>query len=263
MHSTNNYGQFVIDATNRPIRQDHVERLYNAIERKNLLREFPILVTPAGVVLDGQHRLKAAEALGVSIYYIVSTEMMISDVPLANAATQHWASDDWLNYYVNQGFPEYIKLKKFCTENPWLRLSTARQLCTYGDRSTHGVDFKNGQYKCNDLDFAKVVVRSVSDIAAHATFPIGSMFVFAVAAMLEHKDYNHSRMLSKLSNNPRALRRCVDIEQHLEMFTEIYNYHSRQNDRLRFERLDSNSSLRREDRRSRLAKERKGAAVNQ
>src|SRR5690606_27164974 len=81
---TTNYGMFKFDPLNRAIRQDKLDRLYDAVQTKNLLHLFPIVVSRNFVVMDGQHRLKTAEAHGVPIYYIVSNQMRIEDAAFVN-----------------------------------------------------------------------------------------------------------------------------------------------------------------------------------
>ena len=255
IQSTTDYSKFKIDPTNRTINQDHLDRLYDAINKKNLLREFPILVRPDGTVLDGQHRLKVAESLGVPLFYIVTDDMTTEDVPSTNALVSKWKAQDWLDVWCAKKEPNYIALAGFLRQYPFLKLNNAINLCTYGDRSNLHIAFKHGKYQCNDLDFAHEVARAILDFAPHVTFYKDPLFVYAVANLLEHEEYNHERMMQKMAYMSRKIVKCPDMNTYMEMFTEIYNYRTHEANRVRFEKLASASSRRRKDRMRRLAKE--------
>lgn len=66
---TKDYGSFKEINSNREVDQRHVRSLVAAIEQKNLLHVNPIVCNADMEVIDGQHRLEAARALGVEIYY--------------------------------------------------------------------------------------------------------------------------------------------------------------------------------------------------
>ena len=71
IQSTTDYSQFRLDPTNRTINQDHLEKLYDAIKNKNLLKEFPILVTEDGTVLaPGRRFLRPYSAHDLLVDFI-------------------------------------------------------------------------------------------------------------------------------------------------------------------------------------------------
>ena len=253
IQSTTNYGQFRLDPTNRSIDSDHLEKLYDAISNKNLLKEFPILVRDDGTVLDGQHRLKAAEALGVPVYYVVTSDMSIDDVPATNAAVRKWRMSEWLDVWCKRGAVEYIKLREFVRQYPFIKLGNAINLCTYGDRTGLHDDFRNGRYKCNDLDFAREVANAVLDFAPYVPFYHNPWFIYAITNLLEHADYDHGRMMGKMSYMSRKVVKCPDMKSYMDMFTEIYNHKTREENRIQFEKITSNSVRRRPERKRRVA----------
>lgn len=251
VHSTNAYDKFTFDVANRPINLDHVQRLYNAIQQKNLLHLFPVVVTTTGVIRDGQHRIKAAEALNVPVYFIVSDDMDLTDVPAAAEANRGWKLMDWIHHWINVGNVEYIRLKEFQAKYPWISVPVCVSLCHYGDRAVSAQQFKTGGYKCNDLEFANEVALGVLDFAPYAPFYHHATFIYAVKMLFEHANYDHAKMMEKMGYLSRKIVKCPDTETYLEMFTDIYNHRSRSDNKIRFERLASNSVLRRADRRYR------------
>ena len=69
----------IFSPLNRPIDPRHLAEAGCSDQEKNLLRDNPIAVDHNGCVVDGQHRLKAAEQLGVPIYYQFTVDMTIED----------------------------------------------------------------------------------------------------------------------------------------------------------------------------------------
>ena len=255
VHSTKVFNQFTFDPTNRPINDVHLEQLYDAVSAKNLLAEFPILVTPEGVVLDGQHRLKVAEALDVPIYYIISTNMTVEDVPETTGNVVRWKFADYMHAWAKRGKPEYIRLKDFLAAHPWIPIATAVGLTTYGDRTGGTKRFQRGEYVCNDLEWAGMVASAVLDFKPYASFYHFPVFIQSVGMLFEHEGYDHQRMIAKMGYMSRKLVRCPDVPAYMAMFTEIYNYRTYADNRIIFEKLTSNSRKRREDRRLRNVKE--------
>ena len=228
--STCEHDMFSLDETNRPIDWDHVQELYDAIEAKNLLHLCPMIVSSEFVVLDGQHRLKAAEGLEVPIYYIISDDMSIEDVPIVTSRLKNWKREDVLHHYCARGFPEYLKLRDFAEEHPRIRLNTIIGLCTYRDSKVVSRSFIDGSYECNDIPFAKRVISALHDFRdVGIDFWHQTTFVNAVANLMANANYDHGIMIGKLEYLSRKVVRCPDMDTYIAMLSEIYNYMARQN----------------------------------
>lgn len=250
--STTNYGMFNFSPLNRPVDPRHLAKLVSAIREKNLLRDNPIAVDRNGFVVDGQHRLKAAEQLGVPIYYQITVDMTIDDAAKINGPVKRWTQQDRLSVNLKAGNHEYFKLQEFCSRYPWLSLSVAIDLTYYGDRTQ--LDFATGGYKCNDLEFAEEVIHAVLDFAAYAPYYREVPFISAVKHLMEHAEYDHRRMVEKLKFTSSMLRKCTNSLDYLKVFEAIYNFKTTEKYRTRFERLPSSSRRRRADRIRREAK---------
>ena len=62
-------------------------------------------------VVDGQHRLKAAQELGVAIYYQIIEDAQLQEIQLLNAYARPWQTGDYLDSYVALGKKEYIEVE--------------------------------------------------------------------------------------------------------------------------------------------------------
>ncbi len=236
--SSTRYDSFVIDPKNRPINQDKLMSLYDSIAARNLLSDNPILIDKGRVVVDGQHRLKVAEAMGVPIYYILSDNASIADVSMLASRRSAWTTLDYLHHWCAEGLDDYIRFRKFVEQNQWMPPTVAVMLCQYGDRKNLRQRFNAGQYDYNDEEFANRVVGAVLDFkAAGFTHWNNKSFIDVVAHLMANADYDHKRMIAKLAYNPGALRPCVTLDDYIANFNTVYNYKVRAGSQVLLKRL--------------------------
>lgn len=257
LFSTRNYNDFIISPHNRAIDPNHVEYLYDRIRQKNLLLGYPMIVSSNMTVIDGQHRLKAAEALGVPIYYVVADEATLDDIALTNAATKKWTNEDYLHKWIAAGKSDYAILKSFWDQNkqfrgrPFLSLSISMRLTHFGTDSGIKRKFQEGDYSCNDLPNANRVVRAVIDYAGFpsVTFYSHTVFVRAVANLINNPNYDHNVMMHRLKNQSTRLVQCVSVEEYIRLINDIYNYNATSKTRAYLEYINPTKSYYRVDRR--------------
>lgn len=247
--STTDYSMFKFDDRNRRIQAPHVEQLINQIKEKNLLEAYPILVTSDMLVLDGQHRLRAAESLGVPIYYTVSSTATLDDVPEINVSTLHWSLEDYFRRWVLDGHPEYVKLQKFIDDFPFLSLAQSIELCYFGNRLHVRHLFKIGKYTTNDERWARVVCGYILDFKPYISHWNHRWFVAAISMLAANDNYDHKRMMEKMEYLSTRLIKCPDTETYIFVLNEIYNYRTTKAHRVELRRLNPQEKGYRTDRR--------------
>lgn len=236
---TRNYAMFKFDSLNRIIRQDKVDRLYDAIQVKNLLHLFPIIVNRDFVIIDGQHRFKVAEALNIPIYYIVSNQMVIEDAATVNTNVSKWTPTDYLAHWCNMGLQDYLWFRDFWNSNPFLTHSAALRLATYKspmnrEHRNHSRIFNEGTLQVTDPDFAIAVANAVRDFGRWIPFWRNTKFILALASLYAQPNYDHRRMMQKMEYLSARLVKCADIKDYLKIFEEIYNHKVHDENRVRF-----------------------------
>lgn len=255
--STMDYDLFVFDPTNRPIDAKKVEKLKRSIQKHNLLSSYPIVIASVDgqwIVRDGQHRLTAARLLGVPIFYTFNDAMTVTDVRGTNGTQSGWTTADFFHSFCVSGHMEYLKLRDFWARYPWMSLNCAIDLCHYGDRAQMNKDFVDGEYRCNDLDFAETVASATQQFSRWAKFYKESLFITAVSHLFEHENYNHARMMRKMEYMSARLVKCNRLDDYLAMFTAIYNNQQKKADVIEFKRMYSGSSWRKAERRNKRIK---------
>lgn len=113
VQKTKDYSQFKTVIGNRKLKKRYINRLARSIDKKNLLPAVPILVNERKEVVDGQHRLAAAEMLGLDIYYTVVDGTNIEDVIELNNSQRRWSIYEYLDLHCQLKNPEYLKLREF------------------------------------------------------------------------------------------------------------------------------------------------------
>lgn len=147
---TTDYALFKFRSDNRPENKPYIKRLVESIRSKNLLEFRPIYVNKHYEIIDGQHRLLAAEILGVPIYYQINEQFKPEDIIIANTS-KSWGAQDYLNFYYKNGHIEYEKLYNFVkTNNIQLKIAL---ILTMGQSKDSYYKFKNGEYKFIEENF--------------------------------------------------------------------------------------------------------------
>lgn len=134
---TTYYSQFRSISSNREVDMTHVRHLAEAIRNNNLLHLNPIIVNQDLQIIDGQHRLEAAEQLKVPIYYVVDDGIKKTDIALLNSNQKNWSVMDYINYWTVEKAPGFDVLSRFIFTYPFIPASTCLQLLSAdGSRDT-------------------------------------------------------------------------------------------------------------------------------
>lgn len=172
VYQTNDYNLFTFLTSNRELSEKNRKKLEKSCERKQILS--PILVRKTRnpeksepyEIIDGQHRFKVWESLGLPIYYIVA-DYDNEDVSLLNQIDGHWVLKDFLRNQVKNpnasNHDSYVKfndlLERFANvvdddSVKGLTFTEILYIVTgYGSTTTN--DFKNGRLNISDDDYDK------------------------------------------------------------------------------------------------------------
>src|SRR5690606_17653551 len=173
-----------------------------------LLMFKPIIVNGAMEVVDGQHRLAAARELGVAIYYQVNNDLRAEDVILMNTA-KAWVITDYLNYYVKNHYPEYIKLNDFFKSSS-IPLRALLSLSAGNSRESLTA-FKEGKFlfdleaSRDDIEYCNLTIAYIRKINGTSRYLESSKFWNCILKLVRHPYFEFSkwkvnleRMISKI-----------------------------------------------------------------
>lgn len=217
-------------AVNRPLNMKRCSDIAEDIaDRKNMLAAYPVVVNERMEVIDGQHRIKAAEIAGVGMYYIVAEGFDVTDQAKANELTRSWSLVDWATVWANRkedpNWREYRQLLDLAAEFPTVGFASLVNYTQFGgwNRESLKFDFKSGGFKIKDIDAARQLCKMHSDFRA-ANLPNTGGLAGAVVALFRNPEYDHSWMVRRLKQYPRDVTPCRDARDYLAMFQSLYNF---------------------------------------
>lgn len=223
MESTKDYQIFRDFASNREVDHKHVNKLVNAIRKRNLLHVNPIIVDDRMRVIDGQHRLAAAEILGVEIYY-VKGEVNREDISVLNSNQKNWTVMDYINHYTVEKRDAFVQISGLINKHPRISVSALLALAnSEGKRVTEQI--RRGYLDVLNIGQAKDICFLCESLSEkyQKDFPLDSKFPLALSRAMALEGFNIDTLLKKIEESPRDFVPCHTVRQYLEMIEEIYN----------------------------------------
>ena len=231
---TSDYSIFNTIEGNRNISREHVSRLANAIENKNLLQYFPVLVNENMEVIDGQHRLMAAAKLGYDVHYEVVPGLTIEHVVSINTNLRKWTLMDFIESYIELGKNDYVILKGFI-ERYKMGASLSAGLLM-GFQALRGGShiaqtIKDGKFSIGSFDQAEKIAEQLQKLASHAEFPVNQdrEFVLALVKLNKNPQFDFDRLLAKLKMSGDKLQKRHSAKYYLIHVEELYNWSNSKN----------------------------------
>lgn len=224
-YSTKNYSFFKLFKSNREA--DHVSIIKKSIEKKDLTKYVPILVTKEGHIIDGQNRFFACQELGKKIYFFEVEEGTESDMIQLNSCAKQWTSEDYLHHYVQQEIPEYIRFYKI-KEETGLTLSTILYCGAYiggGAGRAHNM-FKDGNLKLKS-DYEEILRATslIFNALKSANKMVTDKVCCAIIAqMISKKQIDVSKMCKKINTYPHLVEKKGTTIQFSRLLKKIYDY---------------------------------------
>jgi hypothetical protein len=219
--STTNYDLFKTIIGNRDIYEPHLQRLIASINQNNMLEQNPIIVNEEMRVIDGQHRLLAAKALGVPIYYTIKPHANLAEVQMLNATSKTWSTYDYMNSYITKGVKSYIELKEFADEYRISVPIAMRILADTFEEHNLMANFRAGKFEIVDRQKAENLASLVSEVRKHT--PDGAWThqacVKALATLIEK--VKPQLFVSALDRYQSVITRRVSRKDYLREFENI------------------------------------------
>ncbi len=228
---TKNYDMFTFRSDNREeIKENHIKFIMKSIQSQNLLEYKPILVNGKMEVIDGQTRLKAAERLGVDIYYQVKEDVNPYDVILMNIQ-KAWTIGDYLNFYCENKYEEYLKLKEFMNRHQ-LTIRTALILL-WGSTNKETEEFKTGKYVFKDehsveehLHVCWFTINYIRKMNGASSYAESGKFWKALVKLVNHENFELKRWTINLQRMVDRIGPRANTKDYYKSFIDIYNWNS-------------------------------------
>ncbi len=211
IQSTKDYDIFKYIVSNREINQAHVNRLVKSIKNNNLLHLNPVIVNLNMEVIDGQHRIAAAEILSIEIYYQVDEAVSKKDLSDLNSVKKNWSTMDYINYWTIEKANGFDELSRFISVYPNLPPSTALMLLS--------ADVSN-------MEEATKVAEIIKKFRNIIEFAYDRNFILSINKVVKTGKYDQEVMNKRLEGQSRSLVKCATVKQYIDLLEEIYNKNS-------------------------------------
>lgn len=238
LQCTSTYSRFKFLPHNRPINQLHLKRLTESMRCRDLLHSYPILVTEDDFVHDGQHRLLAAQANKLPIFFRVIKNLPIEDIITAAMHSEKWSMNDFLHFHVSHGKTSYIRLQRILDTHPNISLPLAlRVLCDHKEAQQR---FKRGDLELGFDEFLVIVInkmdRTVSflkeKMIKNRDILRTQVFMCGLSMFFKNPKVDLEKLLYKLEVNLEKIHQCVHYNAYVEQFTNIYNFSTKKKERI-------------------------------
>lgn len=217
---------------NRKINQGHVTDLVEAIDRKNLLEYFPVLVNEKMEIIDGQHRLSAAIQLQIDIPYAQVHGLKIEDVMQINTNSKSWAMKDFIDSWITLDKPDYKILKTYY-EKYKINPSTAVRLLKGSSYAYIGCGgrqatalIRSGNFKVSSLGYAEKIADQLVILRKYTDFePTRDReLIGAVMRINANPIFDFDKFISKLKLHNLSVEKRPSEKYYILHIEELYNF---------------------------------------
>lgn len=201
----------------------------------------PIVVTKNFWIIDGQHRVEAAKAAGVGIYYVIdesvanSPKAIFEAFLIYNRHKKVVRKNDFVHGYSAMGNENFQILQQFGEKYPMFSMTERMLLLrNSGTKNPSKESFQNGKFEIGDVKKAEKWANYLLELKP--LFEKGynkSNFVRAMLTILEKKkQFKFDEFLHKVKLRPSSIYLCGDRRSYCEMIEDIYNFKRRESEKL-------------------------------
>jgi len=227
-----NYTKFTLFDNNRDINETHVEELIASMRKSGQL--MPVVVTPDKEVIDGQHRLKACEKLGIPVSYVINSTGNSKQIAVMNNTQKGWKNKDFLKHFSHSGHSnssEYKKIEKFFEEYKLPFRVGIALLSNYtvnmdgGNNRGPMPSFRDGSFKIQDLDKAKETASRLIKLKSFVPNLVRIVkFSVAFIKISKLENFNLKTCYTQIEKNSNKFDKCLNQEDGNEAMVRAYNY---------------------------------------
>ena len=236
IYETKNYDMFSLIDGNRPIEEDRVKRLQKQIKQFGLKN--PILLSKDKGVMDGQHRLKACENLGMSVKYvfddILSSDDNILDLIRAiNKDQKNWTSVNIGNSYAvsedNEYYKRYMDLINLEVSHSFVLHACAEFSKGKPDVKCTTNDFKSGNFTLplEVYEMIKGLIKMFKNSGVPPEIWNRQYFIRALMKLRKVKEFDTYRFIENFERFHYEWKDAYQTMDNLRSILHVHNYRNR------------------------------------
>ena len=225
------HSKFKFLEANRPIKEPRIDRLVGLLNQPRGQLN-PVIINENWEVIEGQHRVKACQRLGIPVMCVMCYGARIEDCVIMNNTQDRWSFYDYLHSHSHPSRPnheEYDKIKKFLDEYQ-LNTTVATWLLS-GNHDDYGKEaFQSGEFKVKSLTYAESQGAYFNKIKSfNSKLPNKVKFGLAFVKIQKLPKFSMNTCLTQLEKyHGRYFKQSGGNKDELvELLIECYNYRLR------------------------------------
>lgn len=221
---TTDYEKFKHLPGNRDLDMRHVRRIAKSMrEDGNMLDLFPIRVNKEFHIIDGKHRLKAAELNKYPAVYEVSPNATIATTLVGNTNNKNWTWFDFAESHAgrgNENYQQFLELYKKHRFNFQILLSYCSLSIIGKFKST---EFNHGNFVMKNYALVDKLLEQLGELSVVAD-QRSRVFAMACLKLMRTPAYDHQKMLTKLELYGERLNNCYTSADYFMALHEIQDF---------------------------------------
>lgn len=230
--TTDEYDKFKVLIGNRDLNRLHLQRLEKSILKNPLFTT--IMVNEKFEIIDGQHRFNIIKKHKLPLNYIICQGYGLDEVHVLNANQKKFDAIDYLDGYVKQGLPEYIKFKNFMDKFDFKIMVCLSLLRNTAQNGTNTRDFYEGTFVCQNIAKAEKLAKDLIKIRSLFEDADKTLFVTAYLTVTKSPNWNADEFIEKLKIQKGKLEIQGKASQYVTLIEDIFNYKRREKVSLRY-----------------------------
>lgn len=219
VYGTKDYGKFVFVDNNREVTENI--KLKEDIEKLGIL--IPIVVNEKMEVMDGQHRIRIAGQLGITVPYIVEFGFGKQEFLSINTTPKNWNLLDYVKSHAMEGIQEYIDFKELI-ENYNVNIGA---LCGLAFNTTDGnnpvLKVKNKKLDFVNLDFLKSFLEFHDEVLGEMDVKNKAGLTRALYVLFRLEKLDTERILRKTGAIANKIKGVTQQAVITQLILEEYN----------------------------------------
>ena len=221
--NTTNYDKFVSVEGNRKISEANVQNIMTSIQTHGVISPIAVRKNKGKLeVYDGQHTLLACRRLQKPVDYIVYNKISDKAMISLNNASKKWSMEDYLNFGVKSGLPDYIYLNKIYQKE---KIPLTALVIMYGGAYANK-NFKSLEWTACQKDRGNKVLSYLNDM--QRTYNLKqcryARFIWGFCKIYDSGLYKHKRMMKQLSQCSQLMTKQANPEGYFKNIQMVYNY---------------------------------------
>jgi len=220
--TTKDYSKFSFKKDNRKINDSHIAKLTKSI--KMFGQQDLIKVNQKGQIQDGQHKFTVLKQLNMPINFYVMDDAEVNMIVL-NTDRRNWQLHDYLNYYVQNDVPDYIRINNIYENFDMFSVPGVVKALGLTNQ-----DFKTNKIRLltTNVTTGVEILRACRDLNWFEQNTATS-FVAAIAKTNRmHKQFDVKTFFEKCElYKSSKIYRCTSLEEFSNMIITLWNFKSR------------------------------------